>query len=114
MYTTGPEIDPQLHLSNWLCSQMPNKDNVWGGNNIFRGCSPEHDELFEQLTQTPVGPEREELVKQMNDINVQSYFQIPLVHRGSVNAAIDGLEGFRMNGGWDSGLWNIAEWYRAE
>lgn len=114
MYTTGPSIDPQLHLSGWICSEIAGKDNTWGGNNIFRGCSPEYDELFQQLTQTPPGPEREELVKALNDINVQNYYQIPLVHRGSVSAAINGIEGNRMNGGWDSEMWNIAEWRRAE
>ncbi|MEZ4710576.1 MAG: ABC transporter substrate-binding protein, partial [Caldilineaceae bacterium] len=114
MYTTGPSIDPQQHLANWLCSQISGKENTWGGGNIFRGCSPEYDALYEQLTQTPIGPEREELVKQLNDINVQSYFQIPLVHRGSVSAIINGLQGVKMQGGWDSEMWNIGEWSRAE
>ena len=114
MYTTGPNIDPQLHLSGWICNEIASSENTWGGNNIFRGCSPEYDELYQQLTQTPVGPEREELVKAMNDINVQSYFQIPLVHRGSVSSIVNGLEGVQMNGGWDTEMWNIAEWSRAE
>ena len=114
MYTTGPGIDPQQHLSGWICDEIASSENTWGGNNIFRGCSPEYDELYQQLTQTPTGTEREELVKQLNDINVQSYFQIPLVHRGSVGASINGLEGVRKNGSWDSEMWNIAEWYRAE
>lgn len=114
MYTTGPSIDPQLHLANWICAEMPGKENVWAGGNIFRGCSPEYDELYQQLTQTPVGPDREAIVKQMNDINVQSGFQIPLVHRGSVSSIINGLEGIQMNGGWDTEMWNIAEWSRAE
>ncbi len=114
MYTTGPSIDPQLHLANWTCDEIASKENTWGGNNIFRGCNAEYDELYQQLTQTPVGSEREELVKQMNDINVQSFYQIPLVHRGSVSAITNGLEGVQMNGGWDSEMWNIAEWSRAE
>jgi len=28
MYTTGPDIDAQLHLSNWLCEQIPGKDKM--------------------------------------------------------------------------------------
>ena len=111
MYTTGPSIDPQQHLSNWLCSQIPERENSWGGGNIFRGCDAEFDVLFEQLTQTPVGAEREELVKQLNDINVQSNFQIALVHRGTVSAHLDTLQGVWING-WDSEMWNIAEWHR--
>ncbi|MCB0145594.1 MAG: peptide ABC transporter substrate-binding protein [Caldilineaceae bacterium] len=114
MYTTGPSIDPQQHLSEWICDQMPSKENLWGGNNIFRGCNAEYDELYQQLTSTPIGPEREDIVKQLNDINVQNYYQIPLVHRGSVSATINGLEGVEMNGGWDTEMWNIAEWSRSE
>ena len=66
-----------------VCQFIASKDNGWAGGNNFRGCSEEFDELFAQLTTTPVGPEREEIVKRLNDINVQEYFQIPLVHRGS-------------------------------
>jgi len=113
MYTTGPSIDPQQHLTDWQCEFMPNKDNAWAGGNIFRGCSEEYDELYAELTQTPVGPDRDEIVKQLNDINVQSYYQIPLVHRGSVSAHLNTLEGVQMNG-WDSEMWNIAEWSRSE
>jgi peptide/nickel transport system substrate-binding protein len=112
MYTTGPAIDPQQHFAQWLCTAMPSKSNNWGGGNNFRGCDPEFDELFNELTQTPVGPEREEIVKRLNDINVQNYFQIPLVHRGSVSARTNSLQGTQMGGGWESEMWNIAEWYR--
>ena len=111
MYTTGPGIDPEQHLSNWLCGQIPMSENAWGGGNIFRGCNAEYDALFEQLTQTPVGAEREALVKQLNDINVQNHFQIPLVYRGEVSAHVNTLQGIWING-WDSEMWNIAEWHR--
>lgn len=114
MYTTGPAIDPQLHLASYQCEFIPNKANSWGGGNIPRSCNSEYDELFRQLTTTPVGPDREAIVKQLNDINVQNFYQIPLVHRGSVSAKINSLQGVRMNGGWDSEMWNIAEWSRSE
>jgi len=115
MYTTGPSIDPQLHLVDWQCEFISSKANNWGGGNHFRGCDPAYDELFRQLTTTPVGPDREAIVKQLNDINVQNFFQIPLVHRaGGVSARLNSLQGVRMNGGWDSEMWNIAEWSRSE
>lgn len=114
MYTTSAAIDPQQHLSQWQCEFISGKANAWGGGNIFRGCNPEYDTLFRQLTSTPIGPEREAIVKQLNDINVQNFYQIPLVHRGSVSAIINGLEGVRMNGGWDTEMWNIFEWTRSE
>ena len=112
MYTTGPNIDPQLHLANWQCSEVANASNNWLGNNVFRGCNAEYDELFAELTTTPVGERRYEIAKQLNDINVQNYYQIPLVHRGSVSAHANSLQGVWMNGGWDTEMWNIAEWTR--
>ena len=111
MYTTGPSIDPQQHLADWICSQIPMRANAWGGGNIFRGCNAEYDALFEQLTQTPVGAEREALVKRLNDINVQNNYQIPLVYRGEVSAHVNTLQGIWING-WDSEMWNISEWHR--
>lgn len=112
MYTTGPAIDAQLHLSNWLCEQIPSKDNTWGGGNIARGCSPEFDALYEELVATPVGDARNDIIKAMNDIVVQNYFLVPLVYRGSVSAVSNTIDGVQMNGGWDSELWNIGEWSR--
>ena len=111
MYTTAPGPDAQQHLSSWLCAQIPGKENVWAGGNIFRGCSEEFDALFEELKSTPVGEARNDLIKALNDINVQSYYQMPLVHRGVVSAYSNTLDGVQMNG-WDSELWNIGEWTR--
>ena len=47
----------------------------------------------------------------MNDIQVQGHYEIPLVNRGIVSAHSDTLKGVRING-WDSEMWNIAEWHR--
>ena len=38
---------------------------------------------------------------------------IPLVHRGRVSAQSNTLEGVVMNA-WDSELWNIHDWRRAD
>ena len=113
MYTTGPEIDPQIHLSQWQCQYIPERANSWAGGNIFRGCNPEYDELFQKLAETPVGPNRERLVKMLNDINVQTGMQVPLVYRGRVSARAYSLQGVVINE-WDSGTWNIADWSREE
>lgn len=113
MYTTGPGIDPQIHLSQWQCQYIPERANSWAGGNIFRGCNPEYDELFQKLVETPVGPARERLVKLLNDINVQTGMQIPLVYRGRVSARAHSLQGVVINE-WDTGMWNIADWSRGE
>ena len=111
MYASGSGIDPQQTLSGSLCKHIQSRDNNWASGNNARSCDPEYDEVFAQLAQTRIGPEREALVKQLNDIYVQSYYEIPLVGRGSVSAHLNTLKGVRING-WDSEMWNIAEWRR--
>ena len=111
MYATGPDIDPQQYLVGLTCEEIPDRYNNWGGGNVTRACNPEFDELVEELAHTPIGPDRTALVKQMNDIQVQAHYEIPLVNRGIVSAHSDTLKGVRING-WDSEMWNIAEWHR--
>ena len=64
------------------------------------------------MAQTAVLEERAELAKQMNDMLMQDYVMIPLIHRGSPSAHANSLLGVRMNA-WDSELWNIADWTRS-
>ena len=111
MYATGPGIDPQEYLSGLTCAEVADRDNNWSGGNVARACNAEFDKLVEELSHTPIGPDRAALVKRMNDILVQSYYEIPLVNRGIVSAHLHTLRGVRING-WDSELWNIAEWRR--
>ena len=111
MYASGSGIDPQQSLSGPLCKYIPTRENNWAFGNIPRSCNPEYDSLYAQLEQTQIGPEREALVKRMHDMDVQGYYEIPLVERGAVSAHLNTLEGVRING-WDSELWNIAEWRR--
>ena len=111
MYATEGGIEPQISLSDGRCDQIPNRDNNWGAGNIARACNPEYDAAYEPLPQLPLGPQRQALVKRLNDILVQSYVEIPLVSRGLVSAHGASLQGVRFNA-WDSELWNIAEWRR--
>lgn len=111
MYTGASGIDPQQNLYDQVCSQIPTRDNNWAHSNVARSCNPEYDALFAQLESTPLGPEREALVKQLNDVLVRNYYQIPLVVRGLVSAHANELKGVQINA-WDSELWNIAEWRR--
>ena len=111
MYTTGSGIDPQEYLSGLQCEHIQTRENNWGDSNVARSCNAGYDELFAQLAQTPLGAEREALVRQLNDIFVQHYYEIPLVNRAFVSAHHNDLQGVRMNA-WDSELWNIADWRR--
>ncbi len=111
MYTANSGVDPQQYLSSGLCSNVQTRDNGWSSGNNARMCNAEYDATFALLAQTPIGPEREALVKRLNDIIVQSYYQIPLVNRNSISATLQTLHGVRINY-WDAETWNIAEWRR--
>ena len=111
MYATGGGLEPQNYLSDNRCTHIPTRDNSWAEGNVARACSPEYDGAYEELPQLPIGPEREALVKRLNDILVRSYFEIPLVSRGIVSAHANTLKGVKFNA-WDSEVWNIAEWRR--
>jgi peptide/nickel transport system substrate-binding protein len=112
MYANGTSsIDPQDYLSGWLTTEIPSSENNWLGGNVSRWSNQEYDNLHEELKQTPIGPDRENLVIRMNDMLVQNHVVIPLVDRAFVSASSNSLKGVRVNG-WDSELWNIHEWYR--
>ena len=112
MYTNNfAGVDPEAYMANWLCSDIPTPATQWQGSNIQRFCMPEYDELVEKMSVTSDLEERGELAKQMNDMIIQSYSIIPLVHRGNPSAHANTLGGVKMSD-WDSELWNIADWYR--
>ena len=105
--------DPEQYMASWTCGEVSGADNQWLGNNIPRYCNPEYDALVAQMAETAGLEARAELAKQMNNMLIQEGAIIPLVHRGDVSARAMSLEGVRMNS-WDSELWNIADWTRAE
>ncbi len=111
MYASASSIDPQSYLSSWQTTEITSSENDWMGGNIPRWFSQEYDEFYQELTQTPIGEDRENLVIQLNDLLVQNYVMIPLIDRAFVSAFNNSLKGVRVNG-WDSELWNIHEWYR--
>ncbi|MDP7614215.1 MAG: peptide ABC transporter substrate-binding protein [SAR324 cluster bacterium] len=112
MYTnTFSGTDPETYMSNWTCSQMAQKSNKWGGNNMPRWCNPAYDALSAKMAKTADMKDRISLAKAMNDMLMQDYAMIPLIHRGGVSAHSNGISGVQMNE-WDSELWNIADWTR--
>jgi peptide/nickel transport system substrate-binding protein len=113
MYTNNfAGTDPESYMANWQCSEISGPDNQWLGNNIPRYCNPDYDALVVEMSGTADINDRAALAKQMNDILMQDFVMIPLIHRGSVSAHANSLLGVRLNG-WDSELWNVADWSRA-
>jgi peptide/nickel transport system substrate-binding protein len=112
MYTNNfAGVDPQAYMASWLCNDWPRPESQWQGSNVQRFCDPAYDALVAEMATTADLDERGRLAREMNDMLVQSYSIIPLIHRGGVSAHAGSLEGINMSD-WDSELWNIAEWTR--
>ncbi len=103
--------DPQQYLGQYLCGTEPRPETQWQGENIQRYCNPEYDALHAELTRTADIAERARIARRLNDMLVQDYVTIPLVHRGRVSARALTLGGVEMNT-WDTELWNVADWHR--
>ena len=113
MYTNNfSGTDPETYMGYLTCDEIAQRSNQWLGTNIARWCNPEYDALVAKLGETVGLEARAEIAKQLNDMVAQSYSLIPLIHRGDPSAVSNTLEGVRMNS-WDSELWNIADWTRA-
>ena len=113
MYTNDfPGTDPEGYMGIWTCDQISGPANQWIGNNDSRWCSAEYEALVAEMAGTAALEERAEIAKKLNDLLMQNYVLIPLVHRGSVSAINNTLLGVRFNV-WDSELWNVADWSRA-
>jgi peptide/nickel transport system substrate-binding protein len=114
MYANNfPGTDPEQYLGAYLCGREPRPATQWQGENIPRFCDPEFDALHQQLSQTASIEERARIGRELNDILMQNYVMLPLVHRGRVSAISNTLGGTRLNT-WDVELWNIADWHRTE
>ncbi|MBY6201137.1 peptide ABC transporter substrate-binding protein [Maritalea mobilis] len=114
MYTNNfAGVDPQAYMANWACDEIPGPDTQWQGSNIQRFCSEEYDALIAEMAMTADLAERGRIAMMQNDMLVQSYSIIPLIHRGGVSAHANTLGGIRMSD-WDSELWNIMDWYRIQ
>jgi peptide/nickel transport system substrate-binding protein len=113
MYTNCPAgTDPERYMSNWTKDEISGEANQWLGNNIPRWWHSDYEALVAQMAQTSDFDARAELGKQMNDMLMQDYVMIPLVHRADVSGKANSLLGVRFNP-WDSEHWNVADWSRA-
>ncbi len=105
--------DPETYMKSWTCDEIPSPANNWLGSNMPRYCNPAYDALWAELSKTADLNKRAEIVKQMNDMLMQEGAMIPLIHRGSVSAHANSLEGVKLNV-WDSQMWNVADWSRGD
>jgi len=105
--------DPEPYMAQYLCDRIPGPANQWQGENIPRFCDPAYDAMLKELSGTADPAKRAELVKALNDaVTKNGHVSIPLVDRGRLSAHSNTLAGVVLNT-WDTELWNIQDWSRA-
>lgn len=110
MFTTGNSSpDPSTYMKTYTCDEIPQKANNWSGDNYSRYCNPKYDQLWSAATQELDPQKRQEMFIEMNDILVNNFVVIPLVHRADVTAISNRLQGFELTP-WDRNTWNIKDW----
>ncbi|MEO0758407.1 MAG: peptide ABC transporter substrate-binding protein [Cyanobacteria bacterium J06648_16] len=114
MFATGnTNPDPGAYMKTYTCDEVTQKANNWSKQNYARYCNPAYDALWEasQLTLDP--EERRTLFIEMNDLLIQEFAVLPIVHRADIDAVSNQLEGIQLTP-WDLHTWNIADWRRPE
>ncbi|MDQ6908157.1 MAG: peptide ABC transporter substrate-binding protein, partial [Chloroflexota bacterium] len=110
VYTNGSSLpDYQQFFGDFASSQIAQKSNGWKGTQVMRWVNPEYDALVEKLKTELAPDKRAAIFKQLDQIVVGDYAQIPLVARRYLSAHVKGMEGINLTN-WDSDLWNIAHW----
>jgi peptide/nickel transport system substrate-binding protein len=112
MYTTTMGApDPQTFMRQFLADEIASKDNKWQGRNITRWRNEEYDKLF-TTSETELDPvKRAAMFIRMNDLVIDSVVVIPVLWRSVISAVSNKLKGTEVSG-WDSNLWNLANWTR--
>jgi len=118
MFTTGPSSPyPIAFMPLWKSNDpavdIAQKSNEWAGGNYSRFVSEEFNDLYDAAL-TELDPDaQQELFVAMNDIVVNEYVHIPLVHRADVVGAANKLKGY-VPSPWTPDVRDIANWYFEE
>jgi len=112
MYTNGPSSPyPVAWAERFRSDNIAEKANSWSGANITRYFNPEFDVLHDQA-RTELDPERQaELFIAMNDLSVNDFAEIPIVHRNGVACASASLTGYE-TATFMSDVYDIKNWRR--
>ncbi|HMM43838.1 MAG TPA: peptide ABC transporter substrate-binding protein, partial [Thermomicrobiales bacterium] len=95
MYTNGPDSPyPIAWAQRFRSDEICQKSNSWAGTNVTRYNNPEYDKLHDQA-QVEMDPAKQaDLFIAMNDLSVNDFVEIPIVHRGNLIAVSKDLEGY--------------------
>jgi peptide/nickel transport system substrate-binding protein len=109
--TTMVSPDPQFFMNQFLGTEVAQKANKWAGRNITRWQSAEYDKLWSAAEMEFDAVKRAAMFIQMNDLIVNQVVIVPEIWRNRPSAVSARLHGMGLSG-FDSDLWNLANWYR--
>lgn len=110
MYTNGPSSPyPITWAERYRSDDIASQANSWAGTNITRYNNPEYDTLHDQA-KTELDPDKQaELFIAMNDLSVNDFVEVPIIHRASVACASNGLSGY-VGTTWASDVYDMKNW----
>ncbi|RIK46919.1 MAG: peptide ABC transporter substrate-binding protein, partial [Chloroflexi bacterium] len=112
MYTNGPSSPYPINWAErYRSDDIASKANNWTGTNITRASFPEIDALHDQARVELDPAKQEELFIAINDISVNEFIEVPIVHRAGVAAASATLTGYTPTP-WSSDLHDLKNWKR--
>jgi peptide/nickel transport system substrate-binding protein len=112
MYTNGPTSTyPISWAQRFRSDDIAQQSNKWSGTNITRYQNPDYDKLHDQARVELDSDKQNDLFIKMNDISVNDFVEIPLVHRGGVSAAASDLDGYDP-GPFANETWDLKNWHR--
>ena len=114
MYTTGAaELNPISHLCQYTSAQISQRENEWRSPNNMRWQNPDFDALCAEALQTTDTARLSAIAMELDGLITSDYAMIPLVGRPRVAGASVNLRGYAPSG-WDSEMWDIANWYMVD
>jgi peptide/nickel transport system substrate-binding protein len=102
--------DPQRLMLQFVSWEVASKQNKWQGRNISRWQSKGYDDLYRQAERELDAVRRAAMYIKLNDLVVSDHYILPEMNRPRVTALRSGLVAHLS--GWDSDLWQLANWYR--
>jgi peptide/nickel transport system substrate-binding protein len=112
MFTNNSDPDPTSYLDGWTTKQIAQKSNGWQLGNYNRYSDPTFDGYVDQLRKETDPAKRADLIKKANDNLILNVVIIPIVSRTQVTSGISTTIKGDTPTGWDSEMYNIADWYK--
>ncbi len=106
-WITGTDPDG---LTMYACSQIPNPENQWKGQNYMGWCNPASSENIQRANRALLRQERIDAYRIVQQEFTKDAASLPLFNRADFYAYNPALRGFDPHPGQQIYTWNIAEW----